>query len=132
MAEQNKPSPTLDAELEAWLDTEDGAVREVIVEGRLPRRQVRFTPGTPQERQVKEVITEAGDSRTTVLRELQEFLTTLLGHPPGILQAAGAIPVRVTRDQLRQIIQHPLVGGVQSNREFMTKATQRNPIPVTD
>ena len=116
MAEQSHPVSTLDAELEAWLRTTDDAVREVIVEGHVPRRQVRFTFGNPLERQVNEVTTEPGASRSDVLHDLQEFLATLLGQTPHVLHTAGAIPVRVTRDQLRQVMRHPLVRAVRTNR----------------
>ena len=120
MAEQSHPVSTLDAELEAWLNTTDDAAREVIVEGQVPRCQVRFTFGNAQERQVKKVTTEPGTSRTDVLRDLQEFLASVLGQTPHVLQTAGAIPVRVTRDQLRRVMRHPLVRAVRTNRQLKT------------
>src|SRR5262249_47070299 len=118
MAEQSKSIPALDAGLEAWLDTEGDDMREVIVEARVPQRRVRLAAGTPQQRHAEEVTTEEGADRTEVLQELQEFLTTVIGRRPRILHAAGAIPLHVTRDQLRQIVGHPLVRAVRTNRRL--------------
>jgi hypothetical protein len=114
MAEQNKPVPDLDAELNTWLDTADDETREVIVEARVPKRRVRLDPGT----RPKELTTDDGPSRAAVLQELQEFLTGVLGSAPRILSAAGAIPLRATQDQLRRIVRHPLVKAVRANRRL--------------
>ena len=69
---------------------------------------------------MNEVTTEPGASRADVLHNLQEFLATLLGQTPHVLQTDGAIPVRVTQDQLRQVMRHPLVRAVRTNRQLKT------------
>jgi hypothetical protein len=117
MAEQGTTAD-LDHELTLWLDTTDDEPREVIVEARVPRRRVRLDTRTTHRTRPHEVITEEGPSRAAVLEELQNFLTEVVGSPPRILWAAGAIPLLATRNQIRQIVRHPKVKAVRVNRRL--------------
>jgi hypothetical protein len=118
MAEQKRLVPLLDDELNAWLNQEDDETREVIVEARVPQRRVQFARGSSNNQLLKEVTTEEGLSRAKVLAQLCDFLTGLLGSAPHILSAGGAIPLRATQDQLRQIVRHHLVKAVRANRKL--------------
>lgn len=112
------PTAELDNELTKWLDTMNDEPREVIVEARVPQRRVRLGAGVTPGSRAREVITEKGPSRETVLEQLQSFLSELFGNPPRILRAAGAIAVLATRDQVRQIVSHPSVKAVRANRKL--------------
>jgi hypothetical protein len=118
MAKENKPAANLDDELNTWLGTTDGDTREVIVEISVPQRRVWLATGTGQRMRPDEVTTVDSPSRTAVLKEVQDFLTGVLGTAPRINQAAGAIPLLVNRDQLRKIMSHPLVRVVRANRRL--------------
>ncbi len=118
MTEHKKRMPELDDKLSAWLDTPDDERREIIVEAQVPQRRVRLPAGRGQGTRPAEVATADGPSRAAVLQELQEFLTEVVGTAPRILAAAGAIPLRATQDQLRQIVRHPLVRAVRTNRRL--------------
>lgn len=118
MAEQNKPAPELDYELRVWFDATDDDTREVIVEAKVPQRRVRFASGSLQKMIPVEVTTDEGPSRASILQVVQEFLTGVVGSTPHVNHAAGAIPLRVNRDQLRQIISNPLIKAVRTNRRL--------------
>jgi hypothetical protein len=117
MAKQ-EPTADLDGELSEWLDTADDEPREVIIEARVPKRRVRLPTGIIHGTRPQEVITEEGPSRAAVLEDLKNYLTEVIGSPPRILSAAGAIPLLATIKQIRQIVRHPNVKAVRVNRRL--------------
>jgi hypothetical protein len=117
MAEQ-RDTAELDHELTLWLDKTDEEPREVIVEARVPKRRVRLATGSKHGSLPLEVTTQEGPSRDAVLEQLQDYLAKVIGSPPRILRAAGAIPLLATRDQVRQIVHNPNVRAVRVNRRL--------------
>jgi len=113
-----------DPELVHWLagtgSDEMGERVEMIVEVASPRRRVGFRPA-PGGRVRPGAVTEGGSDddrrrRRAVLEELRRDLEQLLAEPPIPLRAAGALALRATRAETRQVLEHPLVRAVRLNR----------------
>jgi len=66
----------------------------------------------------REVETAKNVDRNSLLEEFQRDLDELPGTTTNLLRSAGAVAVRANREQLRQIIRHPLVRAVRSNRRL--------------
>jgi hypothetical protein len=66
----------------------------------------------------REVETAKNVDRNSLLEELQHDLDELLGTTTNLLRSAGAVAVRANREQLRQIVRHPLVRAVRGNRRL--------------
>ena len=91
---------------------------------RTPRRgqgsQANREPGNSPSGRIlpREVETAKNVDRNSLLEELQHDLDELLGTTTNLLRSAGAVAVRANREQLRQIVRHPLVRAVRSNRQL--------------
>lgn len=107
-----------DTDLRNWMETEGEAVRELIVEVKLPRRKVSVVPGVPGEAAVVKVKSAAGTKREKVLAELASFAAEMLDEPPNALKAAGALALRATAKQARALAQHRLVKAIRPNRHL--------------
>ncbi len=108
----------LDSDLNAWIKGNGDDTREVIVEANVPSRTVRMGESRTQRHIPQEVVTAGGGDRAMVLKELQDYLSSLLGNTVSVLRAAGAIAVRANREQLREIAKHPKVKAVRVNRRL--------------
>ncbi|HEX4964799.1 MAG TPA: hypothetical protein VF173_28560 [Thermoanaerobaculia bacterium] len=111
-----------DPELTDWLSREDGEVREILVDAALPRRTVSFEERGGRLRPTAIPEAPAANGRKEALRQLRLFLEKLLGTPPVLLEAAGALAVRATSRQVRGFVDHPLVKSVRPNRLHRTPA----------
>jgi hypothetical protein len=118
MAERNPIDKLPDADLVVWFEGEDGGSRELIVEAKLSPRTVRLGQTNTERHSPKEILSEGGADRTTVLQELQNDLKGIVGDETNLLRAAGAVAVRANREQLLQILKHPLVKAVRANRRL--------------
>ena len=105
-----------DPELIAWLSGDDISARELVVEAALPQRAVSFTP-RGSARLGPDSVTSDGAGREAVLEELLFFLQSILNKPPVLLKSAGALAIEASNAELRQVLSHPLVKAVRSNRK---------------
>lgn len=118
MPEPSQPNQVLDTELKAWAEGEGDDQRELLVEARVPKRTVSLG-NSPSGRILPRVVETAKHvDRNSLLEELQHDLDELLGTTTNLLRSAGAVAVRANREQLRQIVRHPLVRVVRSNRRL--------------
>jgi len=117
MVERNTTDQKLDADLVTWLSEEGDDLRELIIEAKVPRRTVNLV-SPPSKYLLPEEIKGNSSDRTRALEGLQSYLSELLGTSTNLLRSAGAVVVRANREQLRQIIRHPLVRSVHSNRRL--------------
>ena len=118
MLEPSQPNQVLDAELKAWAEGEGDDQRELLVEARVPKRTVSLGNSPSGRILPREVETAKNVDRNSLLEELQHDLDELLGTTTNLLRSAGAVAVRANREQLRQIVRHPLVRAVRSNRRL--------------
>jgi hypothetical protein len=118
MAERSQIDKLFDSDLAEWLDGAGGDTRELIVEAKVPARTVRLDHAPLESLSPKEIRSEGGEDRTAVLQELQDDLKGIVGNATNLLRAAGAIAVRANREQLLQILKHPLVKAVRANRRL--------------
>jgi hypothetical protein len=118
MADRSQTQSVLDSDLAEWLDGDSDDTREMIVEAKVPARTVRFPIGSSGHPLPKEITTNGDGDRAAVLRQLHEDLDRLLGGATNLIRAAGSIAVRANREQLLQMVQHPLVKAVRSNRRL--------------
>ncbi len=56
--------------------------------------------------------------RDEALAELSAFASSLLPEPPKTLRAAGALVLRATPAQARELAAHPLVKAIRPNRRL--------------
>ena len=92
--------------------------RELIVGASVPKRTVSLEKRGSGRVLPREVKSEAGSDRATVLSQLQRDLDELLGTSTNLLRSAGAIAVKADRQQLCAIARHPLVRAVRPNRRL--------------
>ena len=118
MAERTQIDKLPDADLAAWFEGEGSGTRELIVEAKVPARTVRLGQSSTKGLSPREVLTEGGADRAAVLQQLQEDLGMIVGDAANLLRSAGAIAVRANREQLHQILNHPLVKAVRANRRL--------------
>lgn len=102
--------------LAEWLERSEADERELIVEADLPRRRVRLGRSAGGPGVVLKGIEGAPVSRQAILDELGAFAAGLLEQPPTVLRSAGALAVRVTPAEARQLAEHPLVRAIRPNR----------------
>ncbi len=105
-----------DSELVEWLTRDSSDARELIVEAKLPARKVSFQKG-PQGRMLPRSVGKTA-SRTDALGDLFVDAKALLGTPPTLLKAAGALAVKATRRETQKLLEHPLVRAVRLNRRL--------------
>jgi hypothetical protein len=118
MTEQSRSGVTLESDLVAWSEGGGDDVRELIVEAKVPPRRVRLAEGNSQRQLPEAVVTSSEGDRELVLNRLHEDLSRLLDQPVTLLKSAGALVVQANREQLRAIIEHPLVKAVRPNRRL--------------
>ena len=112
-------SKVQDSDLAAWLSEDSGELREVLIDAAVPSRQVTLAPRPDGRLLPVDLRSEASPrTRDQVLRRLKTFLTRLLDTPPVVLEAAGALAVRASSHQMRQVVEHPLVKSVRPNRKL--------------
>ncbi len=107
-----------DSDLAAWLEGEGGDMHELIVEAKIPARTVPPDRAPNGSYSPKEILSEGGGDRIAVLQELQDDLEGIVGNATNLIRAAGIIAVRANREQLLQILKHPLVKAVRANRRL--------------
>ncbi len=105
------------AELADWLFHDSAGERELIVEAATPSRQVSYGGRSGRHYPV-DLKAPPSEARSKVLNELQAFLTGLLGTPPVLLAAAGALAVKANCRQARRLAEHPLVKAIRVNRRL--------------
>ncbi|MFN0105077.1 MAG: hypothetical protein ACKV2U_23705 [Bryobacteraceae bacterium] len=92
-------------------------VDEWIVEARLPARQIEFEQTRPPGRTTPIRVTNTDpEARESKLRELFEFLESILEVKPVLLRAAGAVSIKASPSEMVRITNHPLVRRVEPNR----------------
>lgn len=111
-----------DPELADWLSQESGEVREILVDAVLPRRTVSLGESGNRLRPTGLQETPGANGRKEALRQLRTFLERLLETPPVILETAGALAVRATSREVRELVDHPLVKSVRPNRRLRAPA----------
>lgn len=90
---------------------------EWIVQARLPERHVQFTRATDARRRIPTAIDQIGPgSREANLKELYQYLRSVLAVSPVLLKAAGAVSVVASPAEIELISKHPLVKEIQPNR----------------
>ena len=107
-----------DPEVLAWLSGDSSEARELIVEARLPKRQVAMRKGADGRVVPHNITSDAATERAETLADLHAWLTERLDVPPVMLKAAGAIAVQATSQQVRQFADHPLVKSIRPNRQL--------------
>jgi hypothetical protein len=115
MAERSQVDKLPDADLVAWLESGDGEARELIVEAEVPIRNVRLSKLRGESLTPRAIFAPSGD-RTEVLQQLHRDLNGIVGNATNLIRAAAAVAVRANREQLLQILKHPLVRVVRANR----------------
>jgi hypothetical protein len=110
-----------DPVLADWLRSETAGERELIVEARLPRRELVPKTGAG----TRPVITSSGRNvateRKRIMADLQRMLSAVVERAVP-LEAAGAIAVRATPSQVLKFIDSPLVKAVRANRRLRRSA----------
>ncbi len=99
-----------------WLAADADGPLELIVEVAIPATQVAFRKIGAGRLAPSQTVGESAASRDQMLGQVRTFLLDLLGSRPTVLKAAGALVVRATPGQARQILDHPLVSTVRPNR----------------
>ena len=98
----------------------EGTTRdEWIVQAKLPARHVEFTITRDTRRPVPTRFSGGGGAdvdRDAKLRELFDYLRSILQVEPVLLRAAGAVSVTATPKELERIASHPLVKRIDPNR----------------
>lgn len=90
---------------------------EWIVEARLPARHVEFARSADLRRAVPvKVATDNPGTRESSLRELFDYLESILAVKPVLLRAAGAVSVTASPAEIDRISSHPLVKRIEPNR----------------
>ncbi len=108
-----------DPALAAWLRDEGDDIREVIVEAHLPQRQILMRLGE-KGRMVPDRMVSASPpaERVRLLEELNHFLAGQMHLTTTVLKAAGAIAVRASGEDVRHILEHPMVKAIRPNRKL--------------
>ena len=107
-----------DQELMAWLQSDAAEARELIVQVQTPPRQItmkRHPGGRVQPEQVQDNNIQA---RQKAIDDLTKVLDALVDTPPVVLQAAAAVVVKVTSEQVLSFIDHRLVKAIYPNRSL--------------
>ena len=98
----------------------EGTARdEWIVQAKLPVRHVEFTTTRDTRRPLPTRVSGgsgAVSDRDANLRELFDYLRSILPVEPVLLRAAGAVSVTATPKELETIASHPLVKRIDPNR----------------
>ena len=116
MIEHEESTAVISQELISWVaGEEDDRPRELIVEAKLPSRQVGFRAQPNRQRTPDRITTDSTADRRAILNELQKDLSRTLNAPPVVLLAAGALAIRATPDQARGVVQHPSVKRICTN-----------------
>lgn len=90
---------------------------EWIVQARLPQRHVQFTRTIDTRRAIPTAIDQIGPgSRDASLKELYQYLRSVLAVSPVLLKAAGAVSVVASPAEIELISKHPLVKEIQPTR----------------
>ncbi len=111
-----------DQELIEWLQSDAAEARELIVQVQTPLRQItmkRHPGGRVQPEQVQDNNIQA---RQKAIDDLAKVLDELVDTPPVVLQAAAAVAVKATSEQVLSFIDHRLVKAIYPNR-FLSKAS---------
>jgi len=103
-------------DLEQWLYGDQGDMRSLILEVRLPERRVAFESGVAPRGMAHHLVTEDREGRNRAMRQLADYLGREVGVPIKVLNSAGAIVVSATPSQARRFVPHPLIKGVRMNR----------------
>jgi hypothetical protein len=90
---------------------------EWIVQANLPPREIQFTRSSQSGRSTPARIHSTGD-RDANLRNLFDFLTSVLEVPPVLLKSAGAVSVTASPHEIERISSHPLVKRIDQNRRL--------------
>ncbi|MBF0340589.1 MAG: hypothetical protein HQL95_06435 [Magnetococcales bacterium] len=112
-------TPYRDPSLDSWMRDQGDEIREVIIEARLPQRQIQMRLGE-KGRMIPDRLASSGtpEERLQRLEELNTFLVWELQLTTTVLKAAGAVAARVSGKDLERILEHPLVKAVRTNRRF--------------
>jgi hypothetical protein len=111
-----------DADLKGWISSGSDERRAVIVETMMPARKVTFDELVGTWPTPKSLRAEGhGPSRSEILAVLRSYLTDLLGEEPTLLTAAGALAVEASGEQMRRVLEHPLVKTVRPNRRLAAR-----------
>lgn len=106
-----------DSELAAWLAHDSGETRELIIDAALPVRKIAFSrQGNGRLRPSN--IRSDGSARHRLLHELEADLAEVLDTPPKVLETAGALAIKATGSQVRELAEHPLVKAIRPNRRL--------------
>jgi hypothetical protein len=107
-----------DSELREWLESGADEPRELIVEVRSPPRQISATPRAPGHGRLVNIAGSSAAGREDRLRQLAEFVTHFACGKLTLLKAAGALALRTSGKDARQIARHHLVKSIRPNRRL--------------
>ncbi|MBM4257151.1 MAG: hypothetical protein FJ147_14785 [Deltaproteobacteria bacterium] len=111
--------PTIeDPDLLAWVSAESKEKRELIVEARMPERQVTFQRRPDGKSIPVGIDSSASSDRAETLTQLYQLLANSVDVSPVLLKAAGAIAVKASNREVRKFVDHPLVKCIRSNRRL--------------
>ena len=99
----------------------EAARDEWIVQAKLPARHVEFTTSRGTGHAVPTGVSRSrgvGLDRDSSLRELLDYLRSILEVEPVLLRAAGAVSVTASPKELERIVTHPLVKRIDPNRRL--------------
>ena len=105
-------------DLAKWLSQENDEVRELIVECKLPARQVDFERRSDGSAVPVGMTSVPTSDRFALLGQLSSFLESVVQRPTTVLKAAGVIAVKATRQEVLRFVDHPLVKAIEPNRRL--------------
>ena len=120
MAETAAPAASriTDPDLAEWARKDSDETREIIIQAKLPARRVSASSDLRGRHRLTGFETAGSSSRRALLQELGSELAALTGEEPTMLRAAGAVALRATGRQVHQLLDHPLIRRISSNRQL--------------
>ncbi|MEZ5582010.1 MAG: hypothetical protein R3F37_03805 [Candidatus Competibacteraceae bacterium] len=107
-----------DHDLLDWLASDNASPRDLIVELKLPKRLVVFQRDVAGRQTPNAIRNSTPNERDERLSELNRYLHDDLKLPTHVLRAAGAIAVSANKEKVKEILDHPLVKAIRSNRRL--------------